>query len=300
MIDKTNKYLSVRTQCDLLDLNRSSLYYQPTPLAEETEIANRIGEIFEATPQYGYRRIHAQLIREGIKVNRKKVLRLMGELGLRAIYPKPKTTIRGSQNKAYPYLLSGLNIERPHQAWQVDITYLRLPGGFVYLTALIDVYSRAIVGWRLSNSLSKEACLEALEDALWRYGCPEIVNSDQGAQFTSEEWEKFCHSNGVKISMSHKGGSTDNAHIERFWRTLKFEGFYLAFPKTMGELKSMLLSFIRWYNEERLHSSLKYKTPMEVLKMAETQSYGYVDNSKELPTSPQVQQQPQLHSCLLN
>ena len=300
MIDKTNKYLSVRAQCGLLDLNRSSLYYQQTPLAEDTEIANRIGEIFEITPQYGYRRIHAQLIREGVAVNRKKVQRLMNELGLKAIYPKPKTTIRGSQNKSYPYLLSGLKIERPHQVWQVDITYLKLPGGFVYLTALIDVYSRVVVGWRLSNSLSKEACLEALEDGIWRYGCPEIVNSDQGVQFTSEEWEKVCISNNIKISMSHKGGSTDNAHIERFWRTLKFEGFYLAFPKTMGELKSMLSSFIRWYNEERLHSSLKYKTPMEVLKMAAPQTYGYVDNSNELPTSPQAQQQPQLHYCLLN
>lgn len=300
MIDKEHKLLSVRTQCCLLDLNRSSLYYQQTPLSEGTEIGNRMGEIFEVTPQYGYRRIHAQLIREGVTVNRKKVQRLMKELGLKAIYPKPKTTLRGSQTKSYPYLLSELKIERPHQAWQVDITYLRLPGGFVYLTALIDVYSRVVVGWRLSNSLSKEACLEALEEGIWRYGSPSIVNSDQGVQFTSIEWEKVCISNNIRISMSHKGGSTDNAHIERFWRTLKFEGFYLAFPKTMSELKSMLSSFIHWYNEERLHSSLKYKTPLEVLKMAKHQTYGYVDNSDELPTSPQVQQQQPLHYCLIN
>lgn len=162
------------------------------------------------------------------------------------------------------------------------------------------MYSRVAVGWRLSNSLSKEACLEALEDGIWRYGCPEIINSDQGGQFTSEEWEKVCISNNIKISMSHKGGSTDNAHIERFWRTLKFEGFYLSFLKTMTELKSMLSSFIHWYNEERLHSSLKYKTPMEVLKLAEPQTYGYVDNSDELPTSPQVQQQLPLQYCLIN
>lgn len=297
MIDKKHKLLSVRAQCNLLDLNRSSLYYQQTPLAEDTEIANRIGEIFETTPQYGYRRIHAQLVREGVTVNRKKVQRLMNELGLKAIYPKPKTTICGNQNKSYPYVLSGLTIERPHQVWQVDITYLRLPGGFVYLTALIDVYSRVVVGWRLSNSLSKEACLEALEDGIWRYGSPEVVNSDQGTQFTSEEWEKTCISNRIKISLSHKGGSTDNAHIERFWRTLKFEGFYLAFPKTMGELKSMLSSFIHWYNEERLHSSLAYKTPMEVLKMAQPQTYGYVDISRELSTSPQVQQQSDCFRC---
>jgi len=215
----------------------------------------------------------------------------MGELGLKAIYPQPKTTLRDGQSKTCPYLLAGLTIERPHQVWQVDITYLRLPGGFVYLTALIDVYSRVVVGWRLSTSLSKEACLEALEDGIWRYGCPEIINSDQGVQFTSEDWEKLCQLNDIKISMSHKGGSTDNAHIERFWRTLKYEGFYLNFPQTMGELKAMLTQFIAWYNEERLHSSLAYKTPMEVLKMAQPLTYGYVDNSREFPTSPQVQQQ---------
>lgn len=306
MIDKANKHLSVRSQCSLLDLNRSTLYYKKTSFAEDAEIANRIGEIFEATPQYGYRRIHAQFVREGAHINRKKVQRLMQELGLKALYSKPKTTIRGDQHKAYPYLLGDLAIERPHQAWQVDITYLRLPGGFVYLTALIDVYSRAVVGWRLSNSLSKEAVLEALEDGIWRYGSPEIINSDQGSQFTSAEWSSLCLAYNIKISMAHKGGSTDNVHIERFWRTLKFEGFYLEFPKTMGELKSMFAKFICWYSEERLHSSLKYKTPMEVLQQQKVQKtakrliYGYVDNSNELPTYPPVQQQPQLSYCFLN
>lgn len=224
----------------------------------------------------------------------------MKELNLKALYPKPKTTIRGSQSQVYPYLLLDLKIARPHQAWQVDITYLRLPGGFVYLVALLDIYSRVVVGWRLSNSLCKEAALEALEDALWRYGAPEIINSDQGTQFTSEEWERLCHVNEIKISMSHKGGSTDNAYIERFWRTLKFEGFYLSIPQTMPELKEMLFKFIKWYNEERLHSSLGYKTPMEALKMAETLNYGYVENSKKFPTYPQFPQQPQLQHCLIN
>jgi putative transposase len=291
MINKTNESLSVRAQCCLLALNRSTLYYQETPLAEDTALANRIAEIYEATPQYGYRRIHAQLRREGLEVNRKKVQRLMKDLGLKALYPKPKTTIRGDQHKVTPYLLGGLKIERPHQVWQVDITYLRLPGGFVYLTALIDVYSRAIVGFRLSNALSKEAALDALADAIWRYGPPEIINSDQGAQFTSEAFQKLCIANGTKISMSHKGGSTDNAYVERFWRTLKFEGFYLSLPKTMAQLKSMLSKFIHWYNEERLHSALKYKTPMEVLKekqkaqkTAQNLICGYVENSFEFPT----------------
>ena len=300
MIDKKYKKLSVRAQCRLLDLNRSTLYAPLKPSAEDTEFANRIGEIYEATPQYGYRRIHAQLLREGKTVNRKRVYRLMKELGLQAIYPKPKTTIRGKQAIVYPYLLGGLKIEKPHQVWQVDITYLRLPGGFVYLTCLIDVYSRSVMGWRLSNSLCKEATLEALEDALWRYGIPFIINSDQGCQFTSVEWGNLCLLNGIKISMSHKGGSTDNAHIERFWRTLKFEGFYLDFPETMVELKLMLSRFIKWYNEERLHSSLGYKPPMEVLKMADSLTRGYVENSKEFPTYPPVQQQQEHLYCFLN
>jgi putative transposase len=300
MVDKTYKRLSVRSQCRLLDLNRSTLYAPLKPLAEDTELANRIGEIYESTPQYGYRRVHAQLVREGRKINRKKVYRLMKELSLQAIYPRPKTTLRGKQATFYPYLLIGLEIKRPHQVWQVDITYLRLPRGFVYLTCLIDVYSRAVVGWRLSNSLCKEACLGALEDALWRYGTPSIVNSDQGVQFTSVEWENLCLLNEIKMSMSHKGGSTDNAYVERFWRTLKFEGFYLSFPETMIELKAMLSTFISWYNEERLHSSLKYKTPMEVLKMADSLTGGYVDSSEELPTYPPVQQHHQLLNCFLN
>lgn len=300
MIDKKFKLLSVRAQCRLLDLNRSTLYFPLKPLAEDTELANRIGEIYEATPQYGYRRVHAKLVREGRVVNRKKIYRLMKELGLQAIYPKPKTTIRGKQAIVYPYLLGGLRIEKPHQVWQVDITYLRLPGGFVYLTCLIDVYSRSIVGWRLSNSLCKEAVIEALEEAIWRYGAPEILNSDQGVQFTSEDWGKLCCLNEIKMSMSHKGGSTDNAYVERFWRTLKYEGFYLHFPETMAELKRMLSTFINWYNEEMLHSSLKYKTPMEVLTMADRLTRGYVENSSsEFPTYPPVQQ-PQPLYCFLN
>lgn len=149
------------------------------------------------------------------------------------------------------------------------------------------------MGWRLSNSLSKESALEALEDALWHYGCPEILNSDQGSQFTSIEWQTLCRDNEIKVSMSHKGGSTDNAYIERFWRTLKYEGFYLDFPETMAELKHMLSKFIKWYNEERLHSALNYKPPIEVLKMQASLTRGYVENSREFPTYPPVQpQQP--------
>jgi putative transposase len=258
---------------------------------------NRILEIHVKTPQYGYRRIHAQLNRDGIVVNRKRVQRLMQELIIQALYPKPKRTLRGKGHTIYPYLLGGLKIVRPHQVWQVDITYLNLPQGFVYLTALIDVYSRFVVSWRLSTSLCQESCLEALEDSLWRYSSPEILNSDQGVQFTSELWERMCLENDIKLSMSHKGGSTDNAYIERFWRTLKYEGFYLDIPDSVPELKAKIGEFIRWYNEERLHSSLGYRPPLELLKMAKIQPCGYVDNSRELPTYPQPSQQKQ--HCLI-
>lgn len=285
-------------QCQLLNVNRSTLYASLKPRVTDTEIANRITDIYEATPQYGYRRIHAQLKREGENVNRKKVYRFMREMGLKAIYPKPRTTIRGTENKAYAYLLAGLKIVRPHQVWQVDITYLRLPGGFVYLTAIIDVYSRVVVSWRLSNSLSTESVIETLEAALWLYGPTEIINTDQGVQFTSEGWEKVCLAHGIKMSMSHKGGSTDNAHIERFWRTLKYEGFYLAFPQTMVELKQMLTDFVHWYNNDRLHSALGYIPPMEVLEMAELQACGYVGNSSSFPHPHKAQQQPHLPIAL--
>jgi putative transposase len=292
MIDSKDHRLSVRSQCRLLDLNRSNLYYKPVPHLGDTELINQILEIHERVPQYGYRRIHAQLNLDGTEVNRKRVQRLMRLLEIQALYPKPKTTMRGNAHKVYPYLLGGLSVDQPHQVWQVDITYLKLPQGFVYLTALIDIYSRFVVSWRLSISLSQESCLEAFEDALWSHGAPDIVNSDQGVQFTSESWEKMCLDNAIAISMSHKGGSTDNAYIERFWRTLKYEGFYLDIPESVPELKHKVGEFIKWYNEERLHSSLGYDTPSNVLKTAKTQACAFMDNSTEFPTIPQAQQQP--------
>jgi len=286
MITSNLSSLSLRRQCTLLDVPRSRLYYKAKPL-NDTELMNRLIEVHLKHPQYGYRRIHAYLQREGVMINRKRVQRLMREASLCALYPKPKTTIRGKGHQVFPYLLGGLEINRPHQVWQVDITYLKLPQGFVYLTALIDVYSRFVVSWRVSPSLSQEACLSCLEDGLWREGSPEILNSDQGSQFTGEAWIKACQDNAIKISMSHQGGSTDNAYIERFWRTLKYEGFYLDIPESVPELKEQIHRFIIWYNEERLHSALGYKPPQEFLKMPQTQACGYVDNANAFPTSPQ-------------
>ena len=284
MIDPKAR-VSLRQQCKLLSLPRSQVYYKPA-LPKDSELYNQIVENHLKCPQYGYRRHHAQLNRAGSVVNRKRVQRLMKEAGIKALYPKPKTTVRGEGHRAFPYLLGNLEIQRPQQVWQIDITYLKLPQGFAYLTALIDVYSRLVLSWRLSPSLSQEACLSCLEDGLWRYGAPEIVNSDQGSQFTSEAWVELCTTHGIKVSLSHQGGSTDNAYIERFWRTLKYEGFYLDMPESVGELKAKLKGFITWYNEERLHSALGYKPPREFLKMAEIQAYGYVDNAHAFPTSP--------------
>ena len=289
--------LSIRSQCTLLGLSRSSLYYKAVP-PTDTELINQILELHVKIPQYGYRRIHAQLNRDGIQVNRKRVQSLMQALNIQALYPKPKTTLRGKAHKVSPYLLGGLEIVRPHQVWQVDITYLKLPQGFVYLTALIDVYSRFVVSWRLSTSLCQESCLEALEDGLWRHSSPEVLNSDQGVQFTSELWERMCLGNDIKLSMSHKGGSTDNAYIERFWRTFKYEEFYLDLPENVPELKKKIGDFIRWYNEERLHSALGYRPPLEFLKMAQAQTCGNVDNSREFTTYPQAPQQKQ--PCLIS
>ena len=213
MIRKGNR-LSVRRQSDLLTLNRSRLYYQA---AEDTDTvrANLIGEAYRQYPMYGYRRIQAHLKDHGHVINRKCVLRIMRELRLKAIYPAPKTTVRNQAHEKYPYLLSGITITKPHQVWQVDITYLRTNQGFLYLTALIDMRSRYVVGWSLSNSLDTESCLRALENAIVVHGVPEMINSDQGSQFTSHDWTQALTSKGVLVSMSGSGRSNDNAYIER-------------------------------------------------------------------------------------
>lgn len=256
--------ISVRKQCELLNIARSNLYYSKKSRPGEAEVAQEVMEIYEKYPIYGYRRITEILRRNGVIVNRKRVQRLMKLLGLRAIYPGPNTSKRNHAEMVYPYLLKDLSIERMHQVWQIDITYLRVSGGFVYLIALIDVYSRLVVSWRLSNDLSTLACMDCLDEAVAKYGSPEIVNSDQGAQFTSEDWINLLIKYSIKISMTGVGRSNDNAYIERLWRTLKYEGIYLHGYQTIKELKKELPHLIYWYNNERPHQSLDYKTPREM------------------------------------
>jgi putative transposase len=263
LIDKDSEGISVRRQCQLVSVNRSKLYYASQAKRNDAELCQETMEIYEKYPIYGYRRITAILRRQGLKVNKKRIQRLMSLLGLKAIYPGPNTSRRNHAEMVYPYLLKGLSVVKLHQVWQIDISYLRVEGGFVYLVALIDVYSRMVVSWRLSNDLANDSALDILDDAISKYGIPEIINSDQGAQFTSSFWIDALAKYQIKISMTGKGRSNDNAYVERLWRTLKYEGIYLHGYKTIKELKRELPNLINWYNFERPHSALNYLTPGE-------------------------------------
>lgn len=225
---------------------------------------NAIRDVWERYPFYGYRRITKGLRATGeISVNRKRVQRLMSLGGIQAICPGPNTSKRNKRHAIYAYLLRGLTITRPNHVWMVDITYLRMPDGFMYLTALIDVYSRYVLGWSLSNTLDTESCIEALKQGLTG-AQPEIINSDQGCQFTSADWINYLREWSIKISMTGKGRCHDNIYIERFWRSFKREEFYLHEYASVKELRTAIGAYIEFYNRRRFHQSLGYKTPAEV------------------------------------
>lgn len=264
MLDGEHKFLSMRRQCQLLQISRSNKYYKPAPLPDETVLANEIYELWLAKPYYGYRRITAELRRRGHKINHKRVLRMMRDMRLQAIYPKPKTTMRNSAHKIYPYLLRELKIEYPDQVWATDITYISMPEGFVFLVAIIDIFSRFIVAWKLSNSLDTRFCEEMFDQALSTGKKPEIMNTDQGCQFTSTAWISRVEGNDIKVSMDGRGRWADNVFIERFWRTLKYEHVLIHAFNTVKEARTSIGNFINVYNDERLHQSLGYKTPAEV------------------------------------
>jgi len=263
MIDQKHDFLSIRKQCNVLGIWRSNVYYESLQNKEESILANKIRDLWLDIPAYGYRRITAELHRRGYDINHKHVLRLMRDMHIQALYPKPKTSIRNTKHKIYPYLLRDLFITKPNHVWSTDITYIKMPQGFVYLTSLIDIYSRFIIGWRLSNTLDETFCEEALNSA-FQYGKPEILNTDQGSQFTSEAWISCLVKNNIKISMDGKGRWADNIIIERFWRTLKHEHILLHAFESVKEIKESIKKFIMVYNYKRLHQSLGYKTPAEV------------------------------------
>ena len=261
------KDISVTEQCKLLDLNRSSVYYQSVPVfkEEELKILDKMDEIFTERPFYGYRRVHLDLLDQGYLVGRDRVLKYMRVLGLETFYPrKRKTSIPAKGHKIYPYLLKGLDICRPNQVWAADITYIRMSKGFCYLVAIIDWYSRRILSWRISNTLDVGFCVDALQEALDKFGVPEIFNTDQGSQFTSKDFTGILKAYGIQISMDSKGRAIDNVIIERFFRSLKHEDIYWKDYKDIPSLKEGVFNYMNLYNYKRWHSSLDDKRPAEV------------------------------------
>jgi putative transposase len=264
LIEVGHPVLSVRRQCELLGLCRASLYYQPAPqTAENLRLMRWIDERYTAWPFYGSRRMTAWLVEQGEAVNRKRVQRLMRLMGLEVIHPRPKLSAPGRGHRVYPYLLRDVAVERADQVWSTDITYIPLAKGFMYLAATIDWYSRYVLAWRLSNTLDGSFCLEMLEEALSK-GKPEVFNTDQGVQFTAQAWTGRLESAGVAVSMDGRGRCLDNVFVERLWRSVKYEDVYLRGYETVAELERGLRSYFVFYNEERLHQSLDYRTPWQV------------------------------------
>jgi putative transposase len=256
--------LSVNRQCWLLGIARSSFYYQPRPsTAEEFDLLNRLDRIFTEHPVYGSRRLQVSLLRAGISVGRRRIRRLMRRLGLWAIRPKRSTSKPHPDHKIYPYLLRGKTIDQPNQVWATDITYIPMRRGFLYLVAIMDWATRRVLSWRLSNTLTTDFCVEALSEALGRYGRPGIFNSDQGSQFTSEAFTQVLLDHRIEISMDGRGRCHDNIFVERLWWTVKHEWVYLR-PAVDGlEQKRSLAEFFDWYNRRRPHQALGWQTPDE-------------------------------------
>lgn len=257
--------LSMRKQSSLLKVSRSNCYYNRV-INNDSELCIMIKDIYISSDcRYGYRKITFGLNRQGVRINGKKVLRLMQEMKIQGLYPKQniKTTIKNKNHHIYPYLLQDLEIFRPNQVWATDITYIKIGDKFMYFTAIMDIYSRYILSHDLSHSLETESCIIALEEALKR-GKPDIFNTDQGTQFTSNAFIEILKNAGINISMDHKGRCFDNIFVERLWRTIKQEAVYFYRVETVAELEECLNEFVLWYNNERFHQSLGYKTPKEV------------------------------------
>ena len=265
-IDQGHPQLSVRRQAALVNVNRNRLDACLRKLSEQDErICAEMDKVHLERPYYGQRRMRVALCHRGLHVGRKRVRRLMRHMGLRAVYPKPNTSAKSPENPVYPYLLRGLTIDRPNQVWCADITYIPMARGFAYLVAIMDWSSRAVLGWRISNTLDASFCVGALRDARARAGTwPEIMNTDQGCQFTSEEWTNALKGADVQISMDGKGRWVDNVIIERLWRSLKYEDIYLREYRDLVELEDGVARWMEFYNYERPHQSQDNKTPWSV------------------------------------
>ena len=261
MINKEDK-LPVTRQCEILELSRSGIYYKPVPLsAMDVELMRQIDEIHLLCPFYGSRNIRNELWGKGYKIGRDRVRRLMRRMGIEALYVKPRLSIPHSGHVKYPYLLRGLEITKANHVWATDITYIPMARGFCYLVAIMDWSSRKVLAWRLSNTLDSAFCVDALEEAIAKFGCPDIFNTDQGSQFTAEVFTNVLRANNIAISMDGKGRWMDNVFIERLWKSVKYEDIYLKGYASMAEVRNGLVNYFKFYNEKRWHNSFDKKTP---------------------------------------
>ena len=262
-MDPEYKDLSVFKQCDLLGISRTAHYYNPLTGKDDKDLEDLqiILSVLREIPFYGYRKVSRQLLPAYSQMTRKRVRRLMKRFGLRAIYARINLSRRRKEHKIYPYLLKNKEIRYPNQVWASDITYISLPGGHAYLVVILDLYSRKVLSFRLSNTLDAEFCAEALEEAIQKYGEPAIFNTDQGCQFTSERFIGILKYHHIRISMDSKGRALDNIYVERLWRSLKYEDIYLKSYETMRELKEGVMRYFNFYNTKRFHQSHDYQTP---------------------------------------
>jgi putative transposase len=264
MINRSDKLPVVR-QCELLNLSRSSVYYRPQPVSEsDLALMRRIDELHLNHPFAGARMLRDRLRLEGIRVGRRHVSTRMKKMGIEALYRRPNTSRKHPQNPVFPYLLRGLGTIRANQVWAMDITYIPMRKGFVYLAAVLDWATRRVLSWRLSNSLTTDFCIEAVEAAIQRHGTPEIFNTDQGSQFTSTEFVDLIQGQGIRVSMDGKGRWVDNVFVERLWKSVKYEEVYLHAYDSVSQARQGLQSYFKFYNERRPHSSLDGQTPDSV------------------------------------
>jgi putative transposase len=263
LLERAHPTISLSRQAELFGISRSSVYYTPVVNQEELQLKREIDEIYTEAPYYGARKIKAALARRGFMVGRDRVQRLMREMGLEAIYPKPAGSQRHPEHRVYPYLLRNVGIVRPNQVWATDITYIRIQGGWMYLVAILDWFSRYVVSWAVSNTQDVTFCIEALETAL-RHGQPEIFNSDQGSQFTSTAFTTILLTHEIRISMDGRGRVFDNIFTERLWRSVKYEEVYIHDYACLYEGRQCLSRYFQFYNHTRLHQALDYQTPSEV------------------------------------